>query len=81
MDVKGFILLFFIVVISWFIFGFIGFLIEAKRLNYDAFDQETRREFAIIVCSGLLAFIAEIIIIFVEWFIDTMDKLLKKINQ
>lgn len=82
MDTKGLFLSIGLFLIIWFVFGFIAFLIEAKRMKcYKTFDKTAQQDFIFITGLGLLSFIVETIVVVVEWLIGFMDKLLKKINQ
>lgn len=82
MDVKGLFLSIGLFLIIWFVFGFIAFLIEAKRLKcYKTFDKTAQQDFIFITGLGLLSFVIEIILVAIEWLIDSMNKILKKINQ
>ena len=82
MDVKEIFLSIGLFLVVWFALGFIAFLIEAKRLKcYKTFDKTAQQDFIVITGLGFISFVIEIILVVIEWFINAMNKILKKINQ
>ena len=66
----------------WLVSGFIAFLIEARRLKcYKTFDKTAQADCIFLTVFGLFSFAIEIILLFIKWFVDLMNKFLKKINQ
>lgn len=81
MDVKGLFLTIVLVLIVWFILGFVGFIIEAKCKNFTEFDKKTKDEFVACVMLGMMTFLYMSFCCISEWFNTFMEWLLKKINQ
>lgn len=75
-----FLMIMFIVVI-WFLLGFVGFLIEAKREGYIEFNSQTKSELGSCVALGIITFIFMICSCIANWFNSFMNWLLKQMNK
>lgn len=71
----------FAVVLVWFLCGFIGFLIEAKREGCTKFDGEASDEFMACMVLGVITLIVMVCCSVKDWFIEFMDSLLWRINH
>lgn len=78
------IVLIILICLIWLSLGFIGFIIEARRMNYERFDKEVKDEFLVCIFLGVFTFTILIGIVFYDslcdWFDKGMNKLLYKIN-
>ena len=69
------------IIIAWLVFGFLGFLIEAKCRKITEFENEIP-EFIACVVLGLISFVAFLFdYVISKKFVTFMNWLLKKINQ
>lgn len=74
-------LILFIIIIFWIIFGFIAFILNSKNIHRTSFDDEAKAELKFFLWLGLIIFLAAICSILIDKFNNYMDHLLKKINK
>lgn len=70
-----------VILVTWYLLGFIGFLIEAKRQGYTQFDSQIKSELGSCVVLGIITFVFMIGSCMVDWFNSFMDWLLKQMNK
>ena len=73
---------FILILIIWFVCGFVAFLIEVKRKDgYYMNFNDAEDVFVVIMIFGILSLVTQIILLLGEAFHDGMDKLIDKINK
>lgn len=82
MDINNLIIAIIIILFTWFILGFIAFLISAKHDRcYTEFDDSAKHDLRFYMGLGMLSLMFVIAFLIVEWFCNMMDYLLRKWNK
>lgn len=82
MDINKFIIVIVIMTFTWFLFGFIAFLISAKHDKcYTEFDNSVKNDLILYMGFGILSLILVIALLIVEWVCNMVDYLLRKWND
>lgn len=81
MNIVGLFISITLVLLIWFLLGFVGFLISAKRNKFTQFNKEAKEEFIACVILGGITFIVMAVINIVDWFKYFMDNLLYRMNS
>ena len=82
MDINKLMIATVIILFTWFLLGFIAFVISAKHDRcYAGFDDMAKHDLLFYVGLGMLSLIFVITFLIVEWFCNKMDCLLRKWNK
>ena len=82
MDINKLMIAIAIILFTWFLLGFIAFLISAKHDKcHTEFDDLAKQDLLLFMRLGILSLIFVIAFLFIEWFCNMMDYLLRKWNK